>query len=279
MMWLLACTGEEPAVVETGLADPVEFPLTIGPEDRPTEVLGPADWRGVGEIPVVVMLHGYAANAAAQDLIFKLSFVLDEKRFLLVMAEGTKDPDHLQFWNATDACCDFYASGVDDVGYLIGLVDELEADWPVGPVYFVGHSNGAYMSYRMACEHPDRIAAISPLAGVTWKDPDDCTVGDPVPVLHQHPTEDDRVLYEGGPDYPGAMETAERWASRAGCTGTSEAEALDLIPSIEGAETDVLDWTGCQDGGVTLWTHNEAGHVPFFDEDHAGQLVDWLYRW
>lgn len=278
MIWLLACTGDEPAVDETGLADPLEFPVTIG-TDRPTEVLGPDDWRGVAEIPVVVMLHGYAANAEAQDLVFKLSFVMQEKRFLLVMAQGTKDPDHVQFWNATDACCNFYDSDVDDVGYLMGLVDELEATYPIGPVYFVGHSNGAYMSYRMACEHPDRIAAIAPLAGMTWKDEDRCTVGDPVPVLHHHGTDDDRVYYDGGPDYPGAVETAERWAGRAGCTGTADGGTLDLIPSIDGAETDVLDWTGCETGGVTLWTHNEAGHVPFFDQGYAATLVDWLYRW
>jgi len=279
MILLLACNGgDTDVVVETGLADPIDFPLTIGPEDRPTEVTGPEDWRGVGEIPVVFMLHGYAANAAAQDLVLRLSTVVDSERFLLVWSEGTKDDEHLQFWNATDECCDFDDKQPDDVGYLIGLLDELEADWPISEVYFIGHSNGAYMSYRMACEHPSRITAIAPLAGSSWLDPDDCTVGDPVSVLHMHPTDDDRVLYEGGTNYPSAEDLVLRWAERAGCSGSTSGEDLDLIPSIEGSETSVTNYTGCGDHKVTLWSHKGAGHVPIFDQEFPGDLMGWLTR-
>jgi polyhydroxybutyrate depolymerase len=90
-----------------------------------------------------------------------------------------------RFWNATDACCDVDASGVDDSSYLAGLINEIGSHVAVDPrrVFVVGHSNGAFMSYRMACDHADTIAAIVSLAGAPPADPAACRPTEPVAIL------------------------------------------------------------------------------------------------
>jgi len=263
---------------------PVLWPLTIGWDaDRPAEVLGPEGWTGDEALPVVFVLHGFGADALIQEtLVFRFGNRIESDRFLLVLPNGTEDLDGAQFWNATDSCCNFYGSDVDDVGYLMGLLDELEASYAIDSdrVYFTGHSNGGFMSFRMACEHPERIAGIMPLAGSTWLDPDDCASGAPVSVLDVHGTADTSVLYAGEDDHPSAPDAAARWAERAGCdiSAAELGESLDLINGVPGAETTVIEYrTGCEGGkAVDLWTLEEVGHVPIFSDAFADRVIPWL---
>ena len=46
---------------------------------------------------------------------------------------------------------------VDDVGFINALIEELEANYAIDPrrIYVTGMSNGAMMSYRLACELGD----------------------------------------------------------------------------------------------------------------------------
>ncbi|MEE2827964.1 MAG: alpha/beta hydrolase-fold protein [Myxococcota bacterium] len=284
---LLACSCGAPADAppeELPPGTPVLWPLTIGlEEERPAEVRGPAGWTGTEALPVVFVLHGYGASATMQEtFVFRFTNRIELDRFLLVLPEGATDSQGRQFWNATDVCCDFDHSGIDDVGYLAGLLDELESNYNIDSsrVYFTGHSNGGFMSYRMACEHPERIAGILSLAGSSWGEPDDCRVGDPVSVLHVHGTEDDSVLYAGEENQPGAAEAAARWAERAGCdlSAANSATPLDLVESVPGEETDVLQYRGGCLGGkvVDLWTVNETGHLPIFNTGFADAAVPWL---
>ena len=262
--------------------EPVFGPQTIGPDDRPAEVQGPPDWCSNHPLPVVVLLHGFTATADLQDLLFRLSSRVEEERFLLVLPDGTEDPDGNHFWNATDWCCDFHDTGVDDVAYLSSLLDELDERFSVERerVYFTGHSNGSFMSYRMACDRPDLVTAIAGLAGATHLDEDDCGNGGPVSVLHLHGRLDSSIFYDGLPlSYPGATATARRWADRAGCTaGTSEeGKPRDLVESLPGAETTVRNYEGCEPGiDVTLWTIEGGGHVPILNEGFSEDVISWL---
>jgi len=57
-------------------------------------------------------------------------------------------------------------------------------------------SNGGFMSYRLACELSDRIAAIAPVAGDM--NVPACNTGREVPVIHFHSVADSAVPYWGG---------------------------------------------------------------------------------
>jgi len=284
LLLLIACGSDpvdEPGPSTPEAEDPrfdrASWPSAVG-GDRPAGVHAPASWDGEQLLPVVVLLHGYSANAAVQDAYFDLSAQADRLGFLLVLPDGTEDQYGLRFWNATPACCDFYGDGVDDVRYLTGLLDEMEASFPVDParVSFVGHSNGSFMAYRMACEIPERIASIAGLAGSTWADEDDCLGDTPVATLHVHGDLDDTILYGGTMFYPGAEETIARWADKAGCaSGPTETDTRDFDTQVSGAETTRSAWEGCE-RDVAFWKMAGSGHIPFVTPEFQAELADWV---
>ena len=63
-------------------------------------------------------------------------------------------------------------------------------------VYAIGMSNGAMMAYRLACEAGDVFHGIMAVAGTD--NTKSCSPARPVPVLHIHARNDDRVLFNGG---------------------------------------------------------------------------------
>ena len=97
----------------------------------------------------------------------------EARGFLYCYPDGTIDRWGNRFWNATDACCDFGNTGVDDAGYLRGVIEEIARRFAVDRkrVYLIGHSNGGFMAYRMACQSADLIAGIASLAGTTFLEP------------------------------------------------------------------------------------------------------------
>ncbi len=91
--------------------------------------------------------------------------------------------------------------GVDDVGFLTALVDHFIEKFGADRrrVYATGMSNGAMMSYRLACERADRFAAIAPVAAqMGQKLAERCTPSRPVSVISFVGTEDPLVPFAGG---------------------------------------------------------------------------------
>lgn len=267
------------AAIETDASAPPSLPATVGPTDRPARLVVPSAHDGVTPLPLLVLLHGYSASGEAQDLYLGLSRTTRTRGFYLVIPDGTIDSRGNRFWNATPACCNFDGSTVDDSAYLIGLVDEVSDLAPVRDVYFFGHSNGSFMSYRMACDHADRVTAIAGLAGSDFLTEAECGAAQPVSVLHIHGDMDTTIPYEGlAAAYPSAPEVVARWAARGGCDDVATpSDALDLETGLEGAETTVEHRnTNCTDADATLWTIVGGGHIPAFDRSFAGRLLDWL---
>ena len=262
-------------------ADP---PLVIGGDERPAEVDIPTDYDPSVTHPLVMVLHGFGADGRIETGYMQLFDFVDQKQFVLVFPDGTLNDQGERFWNGTSACCD-PSDSVDDVAYLSGLIEEAKQTYNIDAkrVYLIGHSNGGFMSFRMACEASELITAIVSLAGSTFDDPADCAPATvPVSVLAVHGTADATIPYDGRPGfYPGAVETVERAAMDGGCdTGSpSDRGAVDLVPGLEGAETDKVAYsTDCDEGiDAALWTINEGGHIPFFSTEFADMTTDWLF--
>ncbi|MGH9035595.1 MAG: alpha/beta hydrolase family esterase [Acidimicrobiia bacterium] len=251
---------------------------------RPYGLKVPEGYDAGRPVPLVVLLHGYSSNGSAQNSYFRLSAQADRGGFLLAYPNGTRDLMGNRFWNATDACCDFYARGVDDVGYLDAVIDEISRRYAVDParVFLVGHSNGAFMAHRYACDRAGRVAAIVALAGMQWQDPGRCGASSPVSVLHVHGRNDETIHYEGGSTpkgaYPGAVDTTGTWAAKNGCSGslTSSGRRLDLDSSVSGDETTVDRYQGCPGVDIELWTIEGGGHVPAFNGRWAEAIWEFM---
>ncbi len=253
-------------------------------EARPYEVFVPTGYDAATAAPLVISLHGYGAFGELQELYFQLEPQAEERGFLYVHPDGTVDPTDMEFWNATDACCDETQS-VDDSGYINFIIDEVSAAYNIDParIYLVGHSNGGFMSYRMACDYADRIAAIVSLAGATFLDTSRCAPSEPVSILQIHGTADDTIKYDGGrsplSSYPAAETTVAMWSAYNGCAPATEPlGAIDLESGIDGDETTMEAFTDCPvDGAVELWTMAGGSHTPALAANFAADVIDWLY--
>lgn len=258
----------------------------------PVPLYLPANYDGSKPLPLVISLHGYSDPGV--DAYFDFAPQVDLKEFLYCIPIGTSDPGGSPFWNATDACCNFYNTNVDDSGYLRQLVESIQAQYAVDElsIHFTGISNGGFMSYRMACDHADLVASIIPLAGTTYLDTGDCNPSEPVHVLHVHGTADSSILYDGGciffDCYPGAEESVDTWIEYNNCAFTSEdgGPAFNLDWNVSGNETTSTIYRQDCDEGVTveLWRMEGSEHVPNFrrnsdpplDNLFANMAIDWL---
>jgi len=263
------------------------LPSSASPtEKRPYGLKVPAGYDARQPTPLLVLLHGYTANGTTQANYFGLPAEADKAGFLLATPNGTRDLLGNRFWNATDACCDWFRTGVDDVAYIDAVIDEIASKYTVDParVFVVGHSNGAFMANRYACDRSSRVAAIVALAGMQWKDQANCRPSSPVSVLHVHGRNDETVRYEGGAmpngaTYPGAVETVGDWAQQNGCGGALAATGrrFDLDRGIAGDDTVEAAYSGCPAGtDVELWTIERGSHVPALNENWAGAIWAFL---
>ena len=259
--------------------------------DRPATLVLPQEADLAAPRPLIVLLHGYSSFAQQADQYFQFSERVDEGGFGLLLPDGTIDQIRNRFWNATPECCDIFGAETDDVGYIKSLIEEAQTVGSFDRVFAVGHSNGGFMAYRLACEEVPGLTAIVSLAGGAFADPEDCRVPAPLSVLQIHGTKDQSVLYEGGrlPDHPdpdrqavpGAKESVLRWAERAGCDvdNAKFPPRIDTDTAVDGAETSIVRFAeGCADGTVMeLWTIEGGGHIPLvWGTDFTPGILKWL---
>lgn len=267
-------------------AGPQAGQLVVDAGRGPVTVHVPSSYDGSAPYPLVLLLHGYTSSGTQQESYFQLAPLAETRRFLYAHPDGTLDAFGNRFWNATDACCNLFGSSVDDSAYLLALVEAIRDELEVDPwrIHASGHSNGGFMSYRLACDHADVFAAIGSLAGATWDDPADCDPLTPVHVLQVHGTSDNVIRYDGGAigqnAYPGAIETVESWASYDGCALAPDLSLpnRDVSSSIAGAESTVRRYaSGCApSGSAELWTIPGGGHSPPLADGFRTGLVEFL---
>jgi len=258
--------------------------LDFGRGEVPVTI--PDSYDGSTAMPLIVLLHGYTSSGQGQDSYFQVSPLADDYGFLFVAPDGTRESGGNQnrFWNASTACCNFYGSEVDDSAYIRSIIDQMKERYNVDDnrVYLIGHSNGGFMSFRMAYDHSDTIAAIASLAGANHMEQRDAPAN-PVHILQIHGTIDETIQFQGGDiqdnRYPGALSSVRRWAAYNGCNQNGVGrEIRDLEASLPGHESGVLKFeTGCKPGGsAELWTIASGTHVPTISDTFSAQIVEWL---
>ena len=141
--------------------------IDAGRGDVPLTV--PASYSGEAATPLIVLLHGFGSSGGGQDEYMKLSALADAYGFILATPDGTASENDFggmtkpRFWSATKACCNFEGRAIDDSAYLLGLIDAIKVKYRIDDkrVFLVGHSNGGFMSYRLARDHFQRMSTIS----------------------------------------------------------------------------------------------------------------------
>jgi poly(3-hydroxybutyrate) depolymerase len=252
--------------------------VIIGAE-RPAELFLPVSNQSNNPSGVLINLHGYSGDSISQTNYTFLKEAALDAGLAYVAPDGMKDRSGNRFWNASNACCDFAKSGVNDVEYIDSLIDEMADAFLLDKtrIYLFGHSNGHFMSYQYLCTSKNPVAAIAGLAGSMDLDPAQCS-GKTANVLHIHGDADATISYVGGAlfaqSYPSVDEVINRWNQNNQCSAGAEKE-LDLIAAMSGSETTSFTFN-CSKGSLELWKINGGVHNPILDRGFANKVVSWL---
>jgi polyhydroxybutyrate depolymerase len=287
LLLLAACTGGSDAAAPT----PAPAATRVAPggsgtvdlDDRTFTLDVPSGYDAAEPAPLVVSLHGYSEVGASTATYLGLRDQSEEKGYLLASPEGLVDRAGKQYWNATPACCSFDGADPDDDGFLTRVIETVQAQYAVDPkrVFVIGHSNGGFMALRMACHHPDLIAAAVSVAGANDADPSACTPGRPVSVLQVHADTDEVISYQGGSvgpgaPYPGAEQTVADWRAIDECDASATLGTADYDSTLAGPESVTSSWSCSQGTEVGLWTIVGGTHSPTWSDAFAPDVTAWM---
>ena len=181
----------------------------------------PKSYRGAST-PLLIALHGGGGNAdyQADDSKYGLIFKSEQAGFVLVFPNGySRLPGGiLATWNAGACCGAAQKNNVDDVAFIREVIRRVERQAKIDPqrIFATGMSNGAMMSWQLACELPE-IRAIAPVEGTD--NTARCTPAHPVAVIEFHAIDDPNVPFNGGigtgpshTDYRSVPASQAKWA-------------------------------------------------------------------
>lgn len=174
--------------------------------------------------------------------------------------DASGDPANLEgCWNAGTCCGDAQSTGVDDVKFISSLLDDLIGNSNIDKtrVFVAGLSGGGMMTYRLACELSNRIAAIASVSGAQVIKI--CRPARPVSILEMHGTDDSRLPYEGNQYFPSPSSTIQRWVTLGGCAN----QPAQTVSGI----TDTSTWSQCRGGTVVQFDTVRGGHHSWFGSD------------
>lgn len=230
--------------------------------------------EGVGpDAPLVLALHGGGGRGVLLDRSTRGGITREaaERGWVVAFPQGVE-----KGWNdgrAPITARDDRRAGVDDVGFLVALVDELSGSHGVDAhqVFVLGISNGGHMSYRLGVEASDRFEVIAPVIAnhpVIWLDSSPIH---PVSVLVINGTEDPLVPYDGGVvtvfgqergEVMSTDDTIAWWGEHDGCEGpVTTLELPDRDPD-DGTRAVLETRRSCADDSeVTLVRVEGGGHT------------------
>lgn len=218
---------------------------------------------------LVLMLPGAKTTGFVQEVGSNFDAQADRLHWLVVYPDAITTSDG---WDAY-GCCSH--PGADDLAFLNGIIDHLEATDQVDPhrVYVAGISRGAMMAYKVGCELSLKIAAIAPVEG-NMADKDgsvqavNCHPNHPVSLLAIHGTADREVPVGGGKSlvsqesisYAPLNDVIARWRALDACESRSSVNVSSSLTSNTwscqgGSKVELL----LISGGVHSWPGTPVG--------------------
>jgi polyhydroxybutyrate depolymerase len=235
--------------------------------------------------PLVIVLHGRGGTGRHIQAYTEFDALADTEGFITVYPDGI------------DYGWDFvrnipgYTSTYDDTAFLIALLDQIAAEYPVdlSRVYMAGFSNGGFMTQRVACENPTRFAAFASVAASGFGGMRQVCLqpgAETAPMLLMHGTYDNIVLWDGMSitrgertvriTYP-VPETLAYWAEFNSCQPEAQTKRLPVLGMSPGTNVRVLTVVCPEDASVVLYTivnggHNWPGHPRGIPAEVAGNV-------
>ncbi len=249
--------------------------LRVGQEQRDYILHVPRSYRSDRPSALVILLHGHGSRAQTFEQLTGMSSKADRNDFIAAYPQALGSPS---VWHTgVDG-----SARIDDVAFIRILIDSISSAYNVDPnrVYVAGHSNGAFMAYRVGSALSARVAAIGISAGsigrITSRG-DTVRIeapSNPVPVIAFHGKDDNMVPYDGGKETDGPRrivptpQSIRFWVNSDGCDITPDSTVLEKGNVIRD------DYTGCRAGSeVVLYTIVDGTHK------WPGDKTPWWKFW
>ena len=225
-----------------------------------------------GKRPLLLVLHGGGGTHRGMLRLTKKRFneLADRDGFFVVYPQGID-----KSWNDSrpDKISGAHRKGIDDVGFLRGLISHLIARYPIDSarIFVTGISNGGLMSFRLGCSLPDRIRAIAPVtAQIPVALAPSCRSESAVSLAIFNGTEDPLVPYNGGQimvfrqqrgEVLSTDETVSIWRQKNRCRPESVVTQLPDVAD-DGTRVTKIEYARCDnESKVVLYRIEGGGHT------------------
>jgi polyhydroxybutyrate depolymerase len=235
------------------------------------EIHVPPSYNKSTPTPAVLVFHGGGGDPGSIRYESQMDGTADKEGFIVVYPAGTPTKrflkNRLLLWNDGRPDKDGVYSKVDDVSFVVALLDDLSTLFNIDKkrIYACGYSNGAQFTYRLIKRLSNRIAASAMVAGHRpVQDEYDPKPSRPIAIMQFSGTEDKLGPYYGGSTPSGAglkgivkpvKETIKSWVDFNGCPPKPAAERRI-------GKAMMNRFGPCQNGTeVILWTLEGGGHT------------------
>ena len=212
------------------------------------------------QVPLVFNFHGYSSNATQQMWYGDFRAIADTAGFIIVHPEGTLDNSGVTHWNVG-----WGGSTVNDINFTSTLIDSIASEYSINldRVYSTGMSNGGFMSYQLACELSDRIAAIASVTGsmnLGWFN--SCNPSHPMPVMEIHGTLDPTVPYNASSFTESIPNIMDFWENFNNCNSTAIVTNVPNTNTADGCTAEHQIWENGSNGVA-------VEHYKIIDGEHS----------
>ena len=209
--------------------------------------------------PLIINMHGFGGTALGQRSSSEMDDYALPQGVAVVYPKGLGASWSVgTFWTSFNFA--------DDIDFISQMIDKISEDYSIDltRIYATGMSNGGYMTYELACELSDKIAAFGSVTGnFMLNDDQNCVFEKEIPIMHIHGTSDLVVDYYP-PSFDQALtvsESMDYWNS------INVLDSLEII-SIDGSEgvLSAEEFTWSRNGTNTKFIHykvENGGHQWF----------------
>lgn len=218
----------------------------------------PESYNSNNPVPLLFNLHGYSSNNLEQELYADFRPIADTANFIIVHPNGTPDGNGQLNWN------NFFFSQINDLGFLNALIDTISNNYSINAnrIYSTGMSNGGFMSYDLACQLSNRIAAIASVTGsmLTAK-LNACNPTRVMPVMQIHGTADATVPYIGNFALAPIETLVQTWAEKNNCNAQPIQTEVPNVNTTDLTTATRFLYTGGTNGNtVEFYKITDGGH-------------------
>ncbi len=260
-------SSSEGAVVEctnTQTAGRQWVMLNVDGIDRNVLFYIPTGHNNSAQSPMTFNLHGTTGNPEDHSSWIGIEALADQHGYILASILGDNNE-----WNTPQD-----DSKPHDVHFASAIIKHATDNFclDTNRIFSTGYSGGARTSSRFACDIPNQIRAIAPVAGIRYDEPcEESTM--PIITFHSRDDGTNPFLGNGSGDTrwgETVEEAVEDWRVENGCSDT-----MDSDTSVNNVEK--RSWTDCDgEAEIHFYVVENEGHDYFQVEGITEKIFDFF---